>query len=91
MFFSYCRNIRKCSYRTFVIKQRLINNTQTTQFLSGQKMPNPKIYDSYRMTHHSSDGKVQRGLGVFGLVTNGLFRDNEDTNLEFRFRLRTFG
>ena len=32
------------------------------------------------MTHPSST-KVE----VFGFVTNGHFRDNKDTNLEFRF------
>ena len=27
---------------------------------------------------------------VFGFVTNGHFRDNKDTNLEFRFGVRDF-
>ena len=35
------------------------------------------------MIDESSNLKAQRWFGVFGLVTNGLFRDNENTNLEF--------
>ena len=46
----------------------------------------PYIWWVILMTHPSST-KVE----VFGFVTNGHFRDNKDTNLEFRFRLRTFG
>ena len=53
----------------------LSKNTQTTQFLSDA----PPYVWLIKMTHPSST-KVE----VFGFVTNGHFRDNKDTNLEFR-------
>ena len=57
--FSYCRNIKNRSYRTFVIKQGLIKNTQTTQFLSDVPLP---IYDeSYSMTHTDDSFKFNEG------------------------------
>ena len=57
--FSYCRNIKNRSYRTFVIKQGLIKNTQTTQFLSDVPLP---IYDeSYSMTNTDDSSKFNEG------------------------------